>query len=64
MRISKVCFPALGLLVAACGGGAPADGTQLANGKYTADALNVERDRKSTRLNSSHYQPSRMPSSA
>ena len=40
MRISGVCF--LGLLVAACGGGAPTDGTQLANGKYNADALNVE----------------------
>ena len=42
MRITGVCFSALSLLVAACGGGAPADGTQLANGKYTADALNVE----------------------
>ena len=30
------------MLVAACGGGAPTDGTQLANGKYSADALNVE----------------------
>ena len=40
MRISGVCF--LSLLVAACGGGAPTDGTQLANGKYNADALNVE----------------------
>ena len=40
MRISGVCF--LSLLVAACGGGAPTDGTQLANGKYSADALNVE----------------------
>ena len=40
MRIIKVC--SLGLLVAACGGGAPTDGTQLANGKYSADALNVE----------------------
>ena len=30
------------MLVAACGGGAPSDGTQLANGKYSADALNVE----------------------
>ena len=39
MRISGVCF--LSLLVAACGG-APTDGTQLANGKYSADALNVE----------------------
>ncbi len=42
MRISGVCFSALSLLVAACSGGAPTDGTQLANGKYTADALNVE----------------------
>ncbi|MBP5646989.1 MAG: FAD-dependent oxidoreductase [Bacteroidaceae bacterium] len=42
MRISGVCFSVLGLVVAACGGGAPADGTQLANGKYSADALNVE----------------------
>ena len=42
MRLSKVCFPVFGLLVAACSGGAPSDGTQLANGKYTADALNVE----------------------
>jgi fumarate reductase flavoprotein subunit len=42
MRISGVCFSALALVLAACGGGAPADGTQLANGKYTADALNVE----------------------
>ena len=42
MRISGVSFSVLGLLVAACGGGAPTDGTQLANGKYTADALNVE----------------------
>jgi fumarate reductase flavoprotein subunit len=42
MRISGVCFSALSLLVAACGGGAPTDGTQLANGKYSADALNVE----------------------
>ena len=33
MRITGVCLSALGLLVAACGGGAPADGTQLANGK-------------------------------
>jgi fumarate reductase flavoprotein subunit len=41
MRISGVSFSVLGLLVAACGG-APTDGTQLANGKYTADALNVE----------------------
>ena len=30
------------MALAACGGGAPTDGTQLANGKYTADALNVE----------------------
>ena len=29
-----------------------------------AIALNVQRDRKSTRLNSSHIQKSRMPSSA
>ena len=42
MRISGVSFSVLCLLVAACGGGAPTDGTQLANGKYTADALNVE----------------------
>ena len=42
MRISGVCFSVLGLVLAACGGGAPSDGTQLANGKYTADALNVE----------------------
>ncbi len=42
MRISGVSFSVLGLLVAACGGGAPTDGTQLANGKYMADALNVE----------------------
>ena len=42
MRISGVSFSVLGLLVAACGGGAPTDGTQLANGKYSADALNVE----------------------
>lgn len=42
MRISKVCFPVFAMLVAACGGGAPTDGTQLANGKYSADALNVE----------------------
>ena len=42
MRFSGVCFSALALVLAACGGGAPADGTQLANGKYTADALNVE----------------------
>ena len=42
MRISGVCFSALALVLAACGGGAPTDGTQLANGKYTADALNVE----------------------
>ena len=42
MRISGVCFSALSLLVAACGGGTPTDGTQLANGKYSADALNVE----------------------
>ena len=42
MRISKVCFWSLSLVLAACGGGAPTDGTQLANGKYTADALNVE----------------------
>ena len=42
MRLSKVCFPVFSLLVAACGGNAPTDGTQLANGKYSADALNVE----------------------
>ena len=30
------------MALAACGGGAPTDGTQLANGKYSADALNVE----------------------
>ena len=42
MRLSGVCFSALGLVLVACGGGAPTDGTQLANGKYTADALNVE----------------------
>jgi len=42
MRISKVCFWSLSLVLAACGGGAPTDGTQLANGKYSADALNVE----------------------
>lgn len=42
MRISKVCFWSLSLVLAACGGGAPSDGTQLANGKYSADALNVE----------------------
>ena len=29
-----------------------------------AAKLCISRDRKSTRLNSSHYQPSRMPSSA
>ncbi len=42
MRLSRVCFPVFAMLVAACGGGAPSDGTQLANGKYSADALNVE----------------------
>ena len=42
MRLSKVCFWSLGLLMVSCGGGAPTDGTQLANGKYSADALNVE----------------------
>ncbi len=42
MRISKVCFWSLSLVLAACGGGAPTDGTQLANGKYTADGLNLE----------------------
>ena len=42
MRISGVTFSVLGLLVAACGGGAPTDGTQLANGKYVADGLNLE----------------------
>ena len=42
MRLSGVCFSAFGLVLAACGGGAPTDGTQLANGKYSADALNVE----------------------
>lgn len=42
MRLSGVSFSVLGLLVAACGGGAPTDGTQLANGKYTADGLNLE----------------------
>ena len=30
------------MALSACGGGAPTDGTQLANGKYSADALNVE----------------------
>ena len=42
MRISKVSFSVLSLLLAACGGGEPSDDTQLANGKYSADALNVE----------------------
>ena len=42
MRLSGICLSALGLVLAACGGGAPSDGTQLANGKYSADALNVE----------------------
>ena len=42
MRLSKVCFPVVAMALAACGGGAPTDGTQLANGKYSADALNVE----------------------
>ena len=42
MRLSRVCFPVFAMLVAACGGGAPSDGTQLANGKYSAAALNVE----------------------
>ena len=42
MRLSKVCFWSLSLVLAACGGGAPTDGTQLAKGKYNADALNVE----------------------
>ena len=42
MRLSNVCFLSFGLLVAACGGGAPTDGTQLANGKFSADGLNLE----------------------
>ena len=42
MRISKVCFWSLSLVLAACGGGAPSDGTQLANGKFSADGLNLE----------------------
>jgi Succinate dehydrogenase/fumarate reductase, flavoprotein subunit len=42
MRLSKVCFPVVAMALSACGGGAPTDGTQLANGKYSADALNVE----------------------
>ena len=42
MRLSNVCFLSFGLLVAACGGSAPTDGTQLANGKFSADGLNLE----------------------
>lgn len=42
MRLPNVCFLSFALLVAACGGGAPTDGTQLANGKYSADGLNLE----------------------
>ena len=42
MRLSNVCFLSFALLVAACGGGAPTDGSQLANGKYSADGLNLE----------------------
>ena len=33
-------------------------------GGYAVGAFNAEKDRKSTRLNSSHEIPSRMPSSA
>ena len=40
-------------------------GRKMANGEpYNPHALTVARDRKSTRLNSSHIQKSRMPSSA
>ena len=40
--------------------------TKAQQGLYEYDAVSRlrDRDRKSTRLNSSHYQPSRMPSSA
>ena len=36
----------------------------LLSGRGVADALRAKGDRKSTRLNSSHEIPSRMPSSA
>jgi len=42
MRIIKVCFSVLGVILMGCGGGQVQDGTQLANGKYTADGLNLE----------------------
>ena len=40
------------------------DDIQLENGKKSIREVVVHQDRKSTRLNSSHEIPSRMPSSA
>ena len=41
-----------------------AGGKAVVNGDSVADPAGAERDRKSTRLNSSHVSESRMPSSA
>ena len=53
-------WPALALPPAAKPAANPADGKR----KTAAKARKVQRDRKSTRLNSSHSRASRMPSSA
>ena len=42
MRLSEVCLSVLCIVLASCGGGGTQDGSQLANGKYTADGLNLE----------------------
>ena len=42
MRLSRFCLSILGVVLVSCGGGGVQDGSQLANGKYSADALNVE----------------------
>ena len=42
MRLSRFCLSILGVVLVSCGGGGVQDGSQLANGRYSADALNVE----------------------
>ena len=56
----------MALSLAACGGSgdSTADTASTAESTASSTEATAERDRKSTRLNSSHYQQSRMPSSA
>ena len=62
-----ICVPMLGSRLDALKLRAMVDSTHSAGpgpGRDTAFSVSVDADRKSTRLNSSHIQKSRMPSSA